>query len=141
MSNPSPLAFRVWDALKGEYLKDSFTNRGNWYFLDLQGKLFKYRYNDEDESHFFEELTELLPDGSPRYVVERGTGKKDIHDTNVYEGDRLIWDNRHKFVIIWDRWKFRTVYDDGDNTNFETPEIIKYSLIIGNVHEEGGKNV
>ncbi len=66
--NPSSLAFRVRDAQLKYYPNDDF-------YIRPDGVLVEH---ESDYDHWnFRELTELLPSGEPRYVVERCTGYKD----------------------------------------------------------------
>ncbi len=133
-STPNGLEFRVRDTLKGEYLKEDI-------FISQDGKLWciKNNYTTHGgilDSYDFEELTELLPDGTPRYIVERCTGYEDKTKKAIYAGDKIISsenDPEEAFhsTIRWEDGAFWT--DDGDLL-VDLPSDIR---IVGNVHDEG----
>lgn len=132
-NNPSPHAYKVWDALAGEYLKNNIDYRWGNIFVSPDGTLYRFHCPSQDDWRFFP-LAELLPSGQPRYVIERGMGKVDCEKKAIFEGDRVQYspddpEETYSFIVKNSYGMYCT--DDGDSLfDFDSNEI----LIIGNVH-------
>lgn len=139
-TNPSPHAFRVWNALKDEYLKA----KDRHIMLLPDGHLWEFIVEDTCIWEF-KELTELLPSGQPRYQIERGTTRKDKHEIQIFEGDKLeSYPSKelHQVVTILYNDGFLVElneYYKGECHRYEHPiDRWDYSKfrIIGNVHDK-----